>query len=329
MPNTSIVPSTTLTIGPGSGQGASLAYLATLRSNQSRRSMANALMVLADLVSAGTTRDPDCIPWHQIRNPHAQAIATALAERFAPSTANQRLCALRGVLKAAWRAGLMDSDAYARAIDVKSVRGHREPAGRALEPGELVALFASCAEDPTPTGARDAAALALLVGAGLRRTEAASLDLAHFDLEDSELRVVGKGNRERIVPLQNGALDALCDWIAVRGTQPGPLLVAVSAGRTLTANRMTGDSLLRLCRRRAARAQVRSFSPHDLRRTFASSLLDAGADISAVQQLLGHASVVTTQRYDRRGERAKRQAAGMLHIPYLPQSVTLTSTSEG
>ncbi|MBW2386803.1 MAG: tyrosine-type recombinase/integrase [Deltaproteobacteria bacterium] len=321
MTTSALETTTPLTVGPGSGQGAELPYVATLHSDQSRRSMANALMVVADIVSASTTRDPDEIPWHRLRNPHVQAIATALVERFAPSTENQRLCALRGVLKAAWRAGLMDSDTYARAIDVKPVRGHREPSGRALETGELAALFASCAEDTTPAGARDAAALALLVGAGLRRTEAAPLDLADRDLEDDELRVIGKGNRERIVPLQNGTLDALSDWVAVRGTEPGALLLAVTGGRVLTTDRLTGDALLRICLRRGKKAQVKAFSPHDLRRTFASSLLDARADISSVQGLLGHASVVTTQRYDRRGERAKRKAAGMLHIPYTSRAV--------
>ncbi len=320
MPESAVAHPESLAIAPGSSQGTPLAYLATLRSDQSRRSMANALGVISELVSAGTTRDPDEIPWHQLRNPHTHAIATSLAERFAPATANQRLCALRGVLKAAWRAGLMDSDAYARAIDVKAIRGHREPAGRALETGELSALFGACAADSTPSGPRDAAALALLVGAGLRRTEAAALDLVDLDLEAEQLRVLGKGNRERTVPLQNGTLEALRDWVAIRGQAPGPLLLAVTGGRELTSDRMTGDALLRVCQRRAKKAQVRGFSPHDLRRTFASSLLDAGADISSVQQLMGHASVVTTQRYDRRGERAKRKAAGMLHIPYTAHS---------
>jgi site-specific recombinase XerD len=80
---------------------------------------------------------------------------------------------------------------------------------------------------------------------------------------------------------------------------------------------MTDQAVLDILRQRGKEAHIASFSPHDFRRTFISNLLDRGADISTVQKLAGHASPVTTARYDRRGEAAKRKAANLLHTPYV------------
>lgn len=80
---------------------------------------------------------------------------------------------------------------------------------------------------------------------------------------------------------------------------------------------MTDQAVLWLCRRRGEQAGVARFSPHDLRRTFVSDLLDAGADLSTTKRLAGHANEATTGRYDRRGEEAKKKAASLLHVPYV------------
>ena len=109
--------------------------------------------------------------------------------------------------------------------------------------------------------------------------------------------------------MQNGAQEALGAWLAVRGSEPGPLFSAVNHGGRIQPGRLTAQVLRWACLKRGAEADVASFSPHDLRRTFISDLLDAGVDLVTVQKLAGHANVQTTARYDRRSEAAKRQGA--------------------
>jgi site-specific recombinase XerD len=230
---------------------------------------------------------------------------------------NKALSGLRGVLREAWRLGLTTSEDYRRAADLEAVKGESLPPGRALSAGELKALLGVCSADETAAGARDAALVALMYGAGLRRSEAVALDVSDYDFTTGMLVVRhGKGNRDRVVYATNGAADALADWLVVRGEVDGPLFLPVNKGGVVGGHRMTGQAVLYILRRRALQGGVTRLTPHDLRRTFISDLLDLGADISTVQRLAGHAQVTTTTRYDRRGEVAKRKAASMLHVPY-------------
>lgn len=291
-------------------------YLARLAPG-SRRAQAGALAWLAREASGGTC-GPEDLPWHELRYEHTQALRARLAERYAPATANRHLAALRGVLHQVWRLGLMDAETYHRATDLERVRGARVPAGRSLAMAELAALFEVCGRDCSPAGARDAALLSVLYGGGLRRAEAASLDLADWTPTSGELRVRGKGSKERLVYATNGGRAALEAWVAVRGDAPGALLCPVDRCGRIEVRGLSEQSIYAALARRADEAGVAAFSPHDLRRTFISDALDAGADVSAVQALAGHANPGTTTRYDRRGERAKQRAAALLHVPYRP-----------
>jgi len=294
-----------------------LVYLATLASPLSRSTMRTCLDTLAGLLSSGQA-DAAAFPWHAVRFQHVALIRSHLAERYKPATANKHLAALRGVLKAAWRLGLMSSDDYRAAVDVKPVKGETLPKGRNVTPGELTALMTACCNDTSPAGARDAAMLAVLYCCGVRRSELVAFDVSDLDLAEGRLVVKrGKGRKERVIPVNNGCADALTDWLDIRGTTPGPLFCAVRKGGHLARRqRLTTQAVYEILTKRAQEAGVKKLSPHDLRRTFIGDLLDAGADISTVQQLAGHASVITTQRYDRRGEETKRRAAALLHIPY-------------
>ena len=215
------------------------------------------------------------------------------------------------------------------AINVKAVKGSNEdPAGRALPRGELLALLGACADDPTPAGMRDGALIALLYACGPRRSELAALDLADFAPgEDGAGWLTvrhGKGNKSRRIPVANGALDALADWLTVRGSEPGALFCPINrGGRLALGQHMTPQAILNMLAKRGAAAKIPAFSPHDLRRTFISDLLDRGADIATVQKLAGHAQVTTTARYDRRGDRAKRKAVDLLSVPYTRRRLDL------
>ena len=180
---------------------------------------------------------------------------------------------------------------------------------------------------------RDAAILACLYGAGLRRAEVVGLDIDHVDLETGALRVQGKGNKERLVYLSSAAGAALRAWLDARqaAETDGPVFVPITRGpepRPIP-RRLGEQSVYDTLARRAREAGVRDLSPHDCRRTFVGDLLDAGADVATVQRLAGHANVATTARYDRRGERAKRDAAHLLHVPYTPRPSSRTRPCDG
>jgi integrase/recombinase XerD len=289
-------------------------YLLSL-GKRSRRVQASALVAVAEILGWGS--DLGAVRWEDLTYLHMQSVRNELAERYAPATANRILAAVRGVLKECWKLGLMDAETYHRTIDVATIRGEALPRGRALPQGQIRALFGVCEQSPAPAGARDAALLAVLYAAGLRRSEAVALDLEDYDQESGMLTVRhGKGNKARTVYLQNGARAAMADWIDHRGLDAGALFFRIRAAGHIVPQRMTDQAALNILRRRATEAGVPSCSPHDLRRSMISDLLDAGADISTVQKLAGHANVTTTQRYDRRGEATKQAAAELLHVPY-------------
>ena len=291
-------------------------YLARLAPG-SRPTMVDALNLVAGMLTDGRQNGIE-LDWSKLTYAEVQAVRTKLAERYAPATANKILSAVRGVMREAWRLGLVDAETYRRIDDVEAVKGQSLPRGRALSMGEIRALFEACRSDRFPAaGVRDAAMLALLYGAGLRRSEIVTLDVSDYDPETGELRVRrGKGRKDRLGYASNGSKDALDAWLTHRRSEPGPLFVRVTQGGNIISTRLSDDAVWNMVRKRARQAKVKAFGPHDLRRTFISHLLDAGVDISTVQQLAGHANIATTTRYDHRGERAKRQAAELLHVPF-------------
>lgn len=308
-----LVPSSAVALPPD--RHPALVYVARL-SPGSRAAMRHALATIAEIL-AGNRDAAYSMPWAAIEYRHVTAVRSVIASRYAPNTSNRILTAMKGVLKECWRLGQMSAEQYHRAIDVEPVRGHRLPAGRGLSAGELRALCAACDEDPSAAGRRNGACLAVLYGAGLRRREAVQLQVTDYDRVTGSVTVrQGKGNKSRVAYVTNGAVEAISAWLAARGAEPGPLLCPVNKAGHVVVRPMTDHALYFIMLKLAHSAGVKRFSPHDCRRSMVSDLLDAGVDISIVQQLAGHSSCVTTAKYDKRPERAKQKGAAALHMPF-------------
>jgi hypothetical protein len=149
------------------GANPATVYLARLTSAESRRAMTTSLELLAELLVDGQPADRAerarrrrdgtplaiAVPWHELRYGHTQALRSWLAEHCSPAAANRHLAALRGVLREAWRLGLMNGEDLARTVDLDGVAGTSLPAGRYAEDGEVRRLVAACLADDSPSGA--------------------------------------------------------------------------------------------------------------------------------------------------------------------------------
>jgi integrase/recombinase XerD len=170
---------------------------------------------------------------------------------------------------------------------------------KAISVESVEALLAASSVGDTPESLRDRALLELLYGVGARISEAVGVDLDDLDAELGAIRLLGKGSKERVVPVGRYAIEAVAAYV-VRGR---PALAAKGrGGPALFLNqrgtRLSRQSAWAILRRAAERAGLREHvSPHTLRHSFATHLLDGGADVRVVQELLGHASVTTTQIY--------------------------------
>ena len=317
-----------------------VSYLASLGSKDSRRVQKTALDQIANALSNGAIKNCLIFPWEKLDYGTVNAIKAWLDSKYAPSTVNRYLCAVRRVIKEAWRHQLITAEEYQRATDVQSVTSTRLPTGRELENYEIRGLINSCLsdEDNPPLGIRDAAIISLMYSSGLRRAEVVALDLSDLNLSKGELRVIGKRNKERKAYLAKGAVRAVKKWIEIRGIEPGPLFYSVNKGgniirfrkERLSAEekklgkkpkklvaRLSDQTIYHVIDKRSKQAGLISkTTPHDMRRTFVSDLLDGGVDLATVSKMAGHDDTNTTKRYDRRSSKVMQDAVEKLDVPY-------------
>lgn len=238
---------------------------------------------------------------------------------LAPSSVARRLAAIRGWTAFLLREGLIADDP---ALDLRPARLPRRLPG-ILTVEEVERLLAQ-PHGPGPRAVRDRAILELLYAAGLRVSELAALDVGDVHLATEYVRCLGKGSKERIVPIGTPAVRAIQRYLssarpalaAAAGPRgrPGRRVPSGSLFLNRRGERLSRQSVWMLLRRHAAAAGIRrALGPHTLRHSFATHLLDGGADLRAVQEMLGHASVATTQRYTHLTRARLREAYRRAH----------------
>ncbi|MDP2013634.1 MAG: site-specific tyrosine recombinase XerD, partial [Actinomycetota bacterium] len=214
---------------------------------------------------------------------------------LAASSAGRVLVAIRGFHRFALDEGLTADDPSQRISPASAVK--RLP--KALSYDQVKRLLRACGDDSTPAGLRDRALAELLYGTGVRISEAINIDVDDLKLEERTLIVTGKGDKQRMLPLGGYSIAALDEYL-VRGR---PALLLQGRGTPAVflntkGGRLSRQSAYAVVRKAADSAKLEvEVSPHTLRHSFATHLLQGGADVRVVQELLGHSSVTTTQIY--------------------------------
>jgi site-specific recombinase XerD len=292
-------------------------YLASL-SEESRPATMSGLRVIAELVQNGATLET--LPWASLRFVHTAALRAKLVGMYKPRTVNRMLASLRGVLKAAWNLGQMATDDYHRAIQVKQQKTtDLEPAGRWVETTEMALLLRAAGGPDGKRGLRDQALVIVLYAGGLRRQEASALNVDDYDPATGKLEVKrGKRGKYRSVYIPDGYRAWLLPWWQVRKDELARAETAKEAAKGPmflrwtrfgpTRRRLSPNGVDHALKLIATRGKLKKLTPHDMRRSYATELLDKGADLLQVQALMGHSDVNTTKIYDRRGERGKQAA---------------------
>lgn len=260
-----------------------------------RRASANTVEAygrdLAQLVVFARSKRGDALDVKDLDVPILRGWLGELAKTYATPSIARKIASARAFLKHLRRNGRIQVDP-SRSIALPKARRRLPKVVNVDAAAQIVGAF----EGDDPRSTRNRALLELLYGSGLRVGEVVGLDLRDVDLASAEARVIGKGNKERVVPLGEEAIAAVRAHLATSATERAPderALFVSPRGRRLTT-RSVQTIVKQAGMLGAGRGDLH---PHALRHTCATHMLDGGADLRAIQELLGHASLQTTQRY--------------------------------
>lgn len=232
------------------------------------------------------------------------------------STQNFTLNVIKRLCEEALNAQLISEKQYSAIAHIPRFRGEYKYFPTCLTNSEMKKILDVCSAENTVKGVRDAAIIAIGLGCGLRRTEIAELNISNIDLDNHLLRVCGKGNKERIVGLNCTVLEYLNPWLKLRGVSGSTYCFTPIGKRSkiLTSRHLNDETIYFIVQARSLKAIGRAVSTHDLRRAFASHMLDKQVDLNTLRLLLGHSDIRTTQIYDRRDELARIISAGKISV---------------
>jgi integrase/recombinase XerD len=294
-------------------------YLMTLAPS-GQRSMKSQLTQVARLLGQNNIDD---VQWHKLEYQELIFVRSRLKSlNKSTNTINTSMAALRGVVRCAFKMGLLNAEQMERICQLENVRGDDKKSGIALSLDESRRLVESAAAVRGPQGIRDSALLMLMVSTGLRRSEVASLNLDCFDFDRDQITIKGKGGKLRHIDISGVTLSLLIKWRSeIVGKGGHPFFTKVLK-EGVTEKRITSNTVYRLVKNYGKSIGVRDLRPHDLRRTYISLLLEQGTDLSLVSRTVGHASVTTTTRYDKRHVSAQTRASRKL-ITSLGEGIAL------
>jgi len=251
--------------------------------------------------------------WNKLTFEKVHLIRSTLIDvGYSVNTINLTLSALKGVTKAAFNLNQISADDMMRINSIKSLKGSAVRVGRRLTASEITKLLNENKGNGTAKGSRDKAILCIGVGAGLRCAEICALNISDVNFKEGLLTVRrGKGRKYRQIYLAQGVLQKIESWLKFRNKEDGALFTSIRKDGKVEMQRLSASGLAYALKSLQASCNVIPFSPHDMRRTFITQLLENNIDINTVRQLAGHSDVSTTVRYDKRDlEWQKRASTG-------------------
>ncbi len=233
-----------------------------------------------------------------------------LKKNLSPNSINTYLALIKGVCRESWKTGMITTESYMLIKDIKRVKSVKLCSGRSLGHEEIRKMVTHYQKLKTPIGYRNAAIFALTYGAGLRVAELCDLTLDNYN--GKELALTGKGNKEAIIPIPSFIRTILDSWLTHLKKDAHYIFVRIARYGVIHTDNISPKSVRHVCNVARDTLEMTHFSPHDLRRSFATNLIEIGIDLFTVQNLMRHTSMETTRRYDMRGEKVKAEAVELL-----------------